>query len=1151
MRRSEQRMAYDELLGVIRSVRRRWRGRMLLRGLAVVGAVAVAALLGAGALLSALEPSQQGVVAVRVAAAVVIGLAALLFLVRPLFRRVTDTDVALYLEEHEPSLEAAVLSALEAGSEGPAGAAGAAGGEGSTRQRAAAAVGSDALLRRTLEQAIRRCHAIDDGRWVEQRSLARAAGALALVLVVGALAGFLGPEGARLGALRLFSAPQPVEAAGAPAIAVQPGNATVARGADVTISARVRNLDPSLVELVVQSAGDSVFERLPMARAADGSFGYLLFDLEQDAEYRVEAEGVRSQPFSLTVAELPYVDELGLELRFPAYTGLPDREVEEGGDVTALRGTTARLTLTSTVPVTAGGIVVDGGAPVPLTYDSASGTLSGEFDVRSDGYYHIVLEAPSGDVVEASPRYVIDALSDGEPIVAFEEPGRDERRTPIEELFLEARAEDDYGVADLTLHYTVNGGPERTEELYGGGGDLAEVTAGHTLYLEELGLQPGDLISYWATASDNDGFAGGKAATSDIYFVQIRPFEREFRAAEQRQPPQGGQQGGQQDRPDGDLSQRQRQIVAGTFNLVRDSASFDATDLRESVNTLTLSQERLRDDARTLAGRMQARRVTQDSSFQLIARLLPQAAAEMDAAVEALRSGTVREALGPEQRALVLLQRAEAVFREVQVSLGQQMGGGGQPGGAPNAEDLADLFELEMDKLQDQYETVNRGGGGGDSTTAEVDEAAERLEELARRQQREAERRRREAMHGRGTAGGEAQRALAEQVEEEARRLERLSRDQRRPELQEAARRLRDAAESMRRAAASGQGQGSEQAEGAVDRLRDARRLLERTETDDLRREAEEASQRADELAREQARIRREAERLQATAQGEERDERARELEQQKARQQGDVESLEQDLRRLAGQAGAEEPDAAQQLRDAAGAISNSQVEEKIDFSRQLTRGGAPEEYVRQLEEQIQQDLERVSQRLEGVEQAIREDRSEDGEERALEEAGDLARGLESMRERGRELRESASGNPRGGRGGLNPDAIRQYRSEARQRLEDARELQQRLRQGGVAQGNLEEQMEGVLEGLDRLTDEGLYQDPEELARLQSALADSAKRLELQLRIRLAGEQGVRLFQGGDGAVPAEYRELVEEYYRSLSRDGGQDGPGRQEDRQP
>ena len=35
-------------------------------------------------------------------------------LVRPLMRQATDEQVALYLEEHEPSLQAAIISAVEA-----------------------------------------------------------------------------------------------------------------------------------------------------------------------------------------------------------------------------------------------------------------------------------------------------------------------------------------------------------------------------------------------------------------------------------------------------------------------------------------------------------------------------------------------------------------------------------------------------------------------------------------------------------------------------------------------------------------------------------------------------------------------------------------------------------------------------------------------------------------------------------------------------------------------------------------------------------------------------------------------------------------------------------------------------------------------------
>src|SRR5690606_23197920 len=142
------------------------------------------------------------------------------------------------------------------------------------------------------------------------------------------------------------------------------------------------------------------------------------------------------------------------------------------------------------------------------------------------------------------------------------------------------------------------------------------------------------------------------------------------------------------------------------------------------------------------------------------------------------------------------LQRAEALFREVQVAFEQQRGGGGGGGGAPNAEDLADLFELERDKLQNQYETVQRGEQQQAQNQNEVDAALERLRELARRQEQENERLRQQAAMRQNQQGGgggaQSQRQLAEETEEAARQLERLSRETQQPQLEEVARRMQE-----------------------------------------------------------------------------------------------------------------------------------------------------------------------------------------------------------------------------------------------------------------------------------------------------------------------------------------------------------------------
>ena len=70
-------------------------------------------------------------------------------------------------------------------------------------------------------------------------------------------------------------------------------------------------------------------------------------------------------------------------------------------------------------------------------------------------------------------------------------------------------------------------------------------------------------------------------------------------------------------------------------------------------------------------------------------------------------------------------------------------GGGGGGGQQQNAEDLADLFELETDKMRNQYEQVQRGEQ--QQAQQQVDETLEKLKQLAARQQQENERARQRA----------------------------------------------------------------------------------------------------------------------------------------------------------------------------------------------------------------------------------------------------------------------------------------------------------------------------------------------------------------------------------------------------------------------
>ncbi|MGH7464228.1 MAG: hypothetical protein ACREK1_03570, partial [Longimicrobiales bacterium] len=899
------------------------------------------------------------VVTFRILAAAALLLLVTGFVILPLRRRVTSEQVALYLEEHEPSLQNTLISALDADG---------------------AAV-SPALAQRTIEHAVERCREIEGGRRVDRRDLNRFAAAVAVAIVLGiGLTGF-GPPLFRHGAGTLLKPFGSAADATPYRIDVLPGDVTIARGSDQVVTAMLHGWElragmngvAQQVEILLRAAGDSAFQRLPLTPMDEASqYEVLLFDVASATEYYIEADGVRSPLYRIDVADLPYVERIQLEYDYPDYTGLPNEVVEDGGDIIALRGSRVAVRASTTMPVAGGRIVLDGGRAVRMQ-PGADGGLQGVITVAGAGFYTIELTTGDSVTVSGSPQYLIDVIDDRGPGVRLSRPGHDIRPTTIEEVFVEATAEDDFGVARLEIVYSVNGGAEQVVPLLSNARALTEANAGHTFYLEELNLKSGDLIAYYARATDNSG-RNANTATSDMFFMNIRPFGRDYRQAEQAGGGGGGGGGGG-DSP-GELSQRQREIITATFNLIRDSASYQQREYTEHVNTIALMQDRLREQVTTLRTRMDNRQVTQDTMFAKIAEILPLAAREMVSALNELRARRTRDALGAEQRALQQLQHAESVFREVQVAFDQQQGGGGGGGAAPNAEDLADLFELERDKLRNQYETVQRGEQQQAQNQDEVDAALERLRQLARRQEQENERLRQQAAMRQNRQGGgggaQSQRQLAEETEEAARQLERLSRETQQPTLTEVARQLQQAADEMRRSAANARTGNTANANAALNQLEEARRRLERSQNETLEQQTQEALDRAARLAREQENIADRMNRLQAMSGTERRDEAQRLIE-RKDEQLEEVADLERQIDRLAGASRTEQRDASRRLQEAANSIRDNQLKERISYSRQFAYASGNAEFGRMLEQQIGENIEDLRERLSQANSALGE----------------------------------------------------------------------------------------------------------------------------------------------------------------------------------
>ena len=356
----------------------------MVRGAVLVVAGTLVALFLSASSLEALRFSPGAIISFRLIALAIFAALVYQFLVRPMRRQVTDTQVAMYLEENDPTLEAAILSAIEA-----------------TSGSVIAQDHSPHLVDKLVQQSIEQCRHAMSGHHVDRRGVKRYAMTLGGVAIAALLLVILGPAYLRHGLSALLIVTRAAEKSSPYSIEVKPADKKIPRGSDQQVTARLVGFTDKSASVMIRSSQGAQFERIPLVAGANpAEFEGMLFHLDKSTDYYVESHGVTSPTYKLTVLDLPTVGKLELEYHFPAYTGLPVQKIDVGGDVAALRGTEVWLKVTPTMTAPDGKIVVNDAAGGSLT-KQADGTLTGRFTVKDEGFYRIALTGPHGEQVDA------------------------------------------------------------------------------------------------------------------------------------------------------------------------------------------------------------------------------------------------------------------------------------------------------------------------------------------------------------------------------------------------------------------------------------------------------------------------------------------------------------------------------------------------------------------------------------------------------------------------------------------------------------------------------------------------------------------------------------------------------------------------------
>ncbi|NLS95247.1 MAG: hypothetical protein GXX96_24075 [Planctomycetaceae bacterium] len=372
-------------------------------------------------------------------------------------------------------------------------------------------------------------------------------------------------------------------------IAVKPGDVIVDQGHDLTLSLTLQGRVDRQVALVTQKSdapeAGTTTEALDSAsiasRSDDGrslEYCVAMSEVNDPFDYRFLAGKLESPAHHVTIRYPLSLTKFEATLTPPEYTGLPAKTTE-GGDLLVIEDSRIEFTLQfdrscreaylliSDPPYTK----TERGTPERIDLQPGEGGLQAAVQLREDKVYSIVASAREGSPLPEN-EYRIRIRKDQAPHVRFDDPPEAWEVNPLAEVPMRIRVDDDFGVSKAGIVFQIDNGEERrlataeysTSVKPDAEGKIALTTRAaleELLILEDFPVTETSAVTYYGYVEDNYP-EKPKQATTDLRFIEIRPFMRFFRLG-------GTCQGNGQCMTLEELIARQRHLLNRTTRIAR------------------------------------------------------------------------------------------------------------------------------------------------------------------------------------------------------------------------------------------------------------------------------------------------------------------------------------------------------------------------------------------------------------------------------------------------------------------------------------------------------------------------------------------------------------------------------------------------------
>ncbi len=438
---------------------------------------------------------------------------------------------ALFVERRCPPLQQRLISALELSDTAPS-------------------FHSPALLAAVRERATALLRTANPAQILDRRPLYAylrlLGGAAAVVLLCGALFGNDLVQAAQRCAHPLTAYERPPRTL----ITVQPGNLEIIKGDDATLQVHFAGDKPRRARIERRPSAEAPYQTEELVVDRADSVAYTFPQVQRSFRYAIAVGDDRSPEYEVRVIDPPAVKRLRLHYQYPAYSQLPDRIEEEGGDIQGLPGTRVALEIAANKPLSKATLVLDDTLSIAAQLDGATARVA--FQIDRPGAYHITLVDRKGATNRDPIRYAIQVREDQKPEVAIVDPGRDSDLPESLKVLLKAEASDDFSVEEIALVYRVNNGSEQrralpinpSAELRTSASSVEsskpqrEVLISYIWDLSAANLLPEDRIYYHLEALDNNQVSGPQKGQSRQYVLRFPSLYELYSEADQAQEEQ-------------------------------------------------------------------------------------------------------------------------------------------------------------------------------------------------------------------------------------------------------------------------------------------------------------------------------------------------------------------------------------------------------------------------------------------------------------------------------------------------------------------------------------------------------------------------------------------------------------------------------------